>query len=80
MSKEGLLTNEQAFNPTGCGGGTEKACFALSAGPGGMQCLLITNPNIANIAGIKLGWRVNVDEEDNKAWCPLGVLNISKQG
>ena len=80
MSKEGILTNEQAFSPTGCGGGTKKACFALTAGPGGLQCSMITNKDVATVAGIQLGWRVNVDETDNKAWCPLGVLDNSKQG
>ncbi|OGM12125.1 hypothetical protein A2Z22_03480 [Candidatus Woesebacteria bacterium RBG_16_34_12] len=80
MSKEnGEITNEQAMDPKGCGAGTENACFALTFGESGFNCLLITNPQIAQMAGIRLGWRLNIDEEDKKVWCPLGVLNNSKQ-
>lgn len=75
---DGKLTQEQVHNPKGCGAGTPNACFALTMGPGGMQCALLTNPGLAQMAGIQLDWRVNVDESDNKAWCPLGVLNNSK--
>lgn len=81
MSKEhGQLTNEQAMSSKGCGVGTEKACFALTAGAEGFECSMITNPQVAQMAGISLGWRVNIDEKDQKAWCPLGVLKNSKTG
>lgn len=80
MSKEdGLLTDEQAINPKGCGAGTGYACFALTRGGSGFECSMISQPTIAQFAGIRLGWRVNVDPTDNKAWCPLEVLNNSKQ-
>ena len=82
MSKErkkGLLTQKQATGPKGCGAGTENACFALTEGPGGLQCSMITNPPLASVAGIQLGWRVNIDESDKKAWCPFEVLNNSKK-
>ena len=79
MNKEnGLLTNEQVMNPKGCGAGTENACFALTSGPNGFECMRITKPDISGFVGISLGWRVNLDEVDGKAWCPLGVLNNSK--
>ena len=45
---------------------------------GGLQCALISNPAVAQTAGIRLGWRVNVDTADGKAWCPKGVLDNSK--
>lgn len=72
------LTMEEARNQQGCGMGTESACFSLVMGPGGLQCGLLANPQVAQMAGIRLGWRVNVDEADQKAWCPKGVLNNSK--
>ncbi len=76
-SENAILTQQQAGNQ-GCGMGTENACFALTMGPGGLQCALISNPDVAQMAGIRLGWRVNVDTADGKAWCPKGVLNNSK--
>ncbi len=79
MSKEsGLLTYKQVLNPKGCGAGTENACFAITSGIKGFECMLITCPQMAQLAGISLGWRVNVDQQDNKVWCPLGVLDNSK--
>ena len=77
--KPGKLTREQAFSPTGCGGGTEKACFALAGHRGTEECSLVTSPKAAAWAGLQLGWRANIDETDQKAWCPLGVLKDSKQ-
>ena len=74
---EGALTDAQMGDP-GCGRGTENACFALIMGPDGFVCGLLANPAIANMAGIRLGWRVNVDPTDEKAWCPLEVLDNSK--
>lgn len=77
----GLLSEEQAFSSQGCGAGTENACFALTMGsenPGQMLCAMVANPGVASMAGIQLGWRVNVDPTDSKAWCPLGILNNSK--
>lgn len=71
------LTQEEAGNQ-GCGMGTENACFALTMGPDGLSCALISNPQVAQMAGIRLGWRVNVDSADGKAWCPKGVLDNSK--
>lgn len=76
-SENAILTQQQAGNP-GCGMGTENACFALTMGPGGVQCALISNEAVAQMAGIRLGWRVNVDPTDGKVWCPKGVLNNSK--
>ncbi len=79
MSKEdGLLSTEQVFSCRGCGIGTRNACFAIARAPEGFVCLMINNPDLASQVGIALGWRVNVDETDNKAWCPLGVLKNSK--
>ena len=74
---EGALTEAQMGNP-GCGFGTENACFALIAGPDGIVCGLLANPSIAQMAGMRLGWRVNVDPTDDQAWCPLEVLDNSK--
>jgi hypothetical protein len=81
MSKEdGLLTDEQAINPKGCGVGTENACFAVTHGPKGFECMFITNRELAQIAGEKLNWRVNVDKtDDDIRWCPLDILNYSKK-
>ena len=76
--RKGRLTDEQAFSPQGCGAGTENACFPLTTGPDGFECLLVTNPQVAGTIGITRKWRVNVDESDQKAWCPLGVLDNSK--
>ncbi|MCL5431891.1 MAG: hypothetical protein M1484_02190 [Patescibacteria group bacterium] len=76
--EEGLLTEKEVRHP-GCGMGTENACFALSRNVDGWVCLLLANPNMAQMAGIKLGWRVNVDSIDEKAWCPKGVLDNSKK-
>lgn len=68
-----------------CGIGTKNACFALSLRPEGMECLMVKTQQgdnraqqLMSMAGIQLGWRVNVDETDQKAWCPKGVLNNSK--
>ncbi|OGM20655.1 hypothetical protein A2714_05730 [Candidatus Woesebacteria bacterium RIFCSPHIGHO2_01_FULL_38_9] len=77
--KPGILTDAEARSPQGCGAGTENACFALTMGQEGFACSLITNKQLAQHAGFRLGWRVNVDPTDEKAWCPLGVLNNSKK-
>jgi hypothetical protein len=77
MGRAGILSEQQVGHP-GCGRGTPNACFALSFGPDGWECLLVTKPQMAGMVGIGLGWRVNVDPNDRKAWCPLGVLNNSK--
>lgn len=76
----GVLTDEQATNPHGCGAGTPNACHALVKNSlfGPYRCAWLANTDVANMAGIQLSWRVNVDPEDNKAWCPLGVLKNSK--
>jgi hypothetical protein len=77
--KSPIIPREEALSPEGCGAGTENACFALSQnGDGEMECLLISNPQAANMAGIKLGWRLNIDPSDEKPWCPTGVLEDSK--
>lgn len=79
MSKEdGRLTPEEAMGSKGCGAGTENACFSLTMGKNGYNCSMIINPPLALITGIRLGWRVNVDEKDKKPRCPLGVLSNSK--
>lgn len=69
---------DQEMGHLGCGSGTANACFALTFGPGGMQCASLSQPEVAQMAGIQLGWRVNVDS-DKKAWCPKGVLRNSKK-
>lgn len=79
VNEQGLLTEKQAFSPKGCCAGTANACFALIMGHKGMQCGLISNQNVNQMTGITLGWRVNVDESDGKAWYPLGVLGNSKK-
>lgn len=80
MSQNGHLVPEQAQSPKGCGAGTKDACFSLTVGEEGFECSLVTDQEVANLAGIQLGWRVNVDPSDEKAWCPLGVLDNSKVG
>ncbi len=77
QGQSAFLTLDEAGHP-GCGMGTKQACFALVAGPGGLQCALISNPTVAQQAGIRLGWRVNVDPKDGLAWCPKQVLKNSK--
>lgn len=79
MAAENPLLSEEEMGVKGCGRGTENACFALTMGPGGFQCGLLSNPELASFAGIRLGWRVNVDASDGKAWCPKGVLGNSKK-
>jgi len=78
VEKPSTLSQEEAMSPQGCGAGTENACFALARSGEGFDCSLMSNPEIAGIFGIKLGWRVNKDPSDNKAWCPKGVLEESK--
>lgn len=73
-----MLTEQERGNP-GCGCGTPGACYAVTMGPGGFQCATLSNPAIANVAGIRLGWRVNLDMNDLKAWCPKGILANSKK-
>lgn len=78
----GHIPKDQAYSKTGCGAGTPNACFSLTVGPesrGEFQCALIVAQAVAGMAGINLGWRVNEDEADGKAWCPLGVLGNSKK-
>ena len=77
VQQDPFLTEEEQGNP-GCGKGTPNACFALTLGKSGMQCSMISKPSLAQMAGIQLGWRVNVDPTDNLAWCPKGVLRNSK--
>lgn len=76
--KDAKLTFEEAGDP-GCGMGTEKACFALVLAVDELQCSKISSPGVAQAVGIKLGWRVNTDPADGKAWCPKGVLDNSKK-
>lgn len=82
MAAEGspVVPKEEAFSPQGCGGGTENACFALSLnGNGAMECMLVSEPQVAEMAGIRMGWRLNTDPSDGKPWCPTGVLEDSKK-
>lgn len=72
------LTDQEMGHP-GCGSGTPNACFALTLGPGGTQCALLSNSVVAQAAGIQLGWRVNFDPADELAWCAKGVLSHSKK-
>lgn len=67
------------IGPGGCGVGTRNACFALVAESAGMQCSMISAENMALTLGKRLGWRVNRDPKDGKAWCPKGVLANSKR-
>jgi len=48
-SENAILTQQQAGNQ-GCGMGTENACCALTMGPGELQCGLISNPAVAQMA------------------------------
>jgi hypothetical protein len=56
VSQDASLTEEELKK---CGSGTPNACFALIMGPGtnGIACGLIAEPQIAQMAGIQLGWR-----------------------
>jgi len=73
-----ILFQKQAISEKGCGVGIEKACFALTRAAEGYVCGLVDAPKVAGMAGMGLGWRVNEDESDGKAWCPLGILGNSK--
>jgi hypothetical protein len=81
MSKEDspFLSQQEVTSPQGCGAGTGKACFALGVGANGFECMLVSSPDTAEVMGLRMGWRVNVDESDGKVWCPKGVLAESKQ-
>jgi hypothetical protein len=75
-----VLSQEEAMSPQGCGAGTENACFALTLnGDGDFECMLMSDQDMANMAGIRLGWRLNTDSSDGKVWCPKGVLEDSKK-
>ena len=82
MSRDdGCLTDEQANSSQGCGAGTPSACYALVKGPvcnGGFACGYIVNRTIAELSGLRQGWRVNVDPSYGKTWCPFGVFRNSK--
>lgn len=80
-----VLRDREVGHP-GCGAGTENACFALTRGGEGWFCLGkvaetgdVEAIEMFQMVGIQLGWRVNIDETDRLAWCPLGVLNNSKR-
>lgn len=78
--KSSVIPRDEAFSPQGCGAGTENACFALKLnGDGEMECMFMSDPDVAEMAGIRLGWRLNIDPSDQKPWCPKGVLEDSKQ-
>ena len=76
-NKDASLTMEEAGDQ-GCGMGTENACYALTMTNKGLECLTIGYPPLALRAGLELSWRVNVDPEDGKVWCPKGILANSK--
>ena len=68
-----------------CGYGTKNACFALFEVQKGMKCLGIIAEQgdeiwqeILDIIGGEIAWRQNIDEADQKSWCPKGYLNHSK--
>jgi hypothetical protein len=79
--KPSIIASADALSPQGCGAGTENACFALTLSGGGqMECaLMMPDKSLANEAGIRLGWRLNIDPSDDRVWCPKGVLEDSKQ-
>jgi len=76
--KNYVLQQNETGNP-GCGAGTGKACFALGRTGEGWVCLLMSDQSIAQLVGMRLEWRVNLDEADDKVWCPKGVLDNSKK-
>ena len=74
-----IIDHDEAFSEQGCGAGTENACFALNRNAAGeMECMMLKEGRSADMAGIVLGWRVNVDFSDGQTWCPKGVLGSSK--
>lgn len=82
-----ILTDSEVGNP-GCGVGTDTPCFALTQGgkEASWQCmgvLIQQDPAewayMFNMTGIQLGWRANVDQSDDLAWCAKGVLGNSKK-
>ena len=73
-----LLTNDEFLSPQGCGAGTENACYALALGPEGTECMIASQSPALDMAGIRLGWRMNIDPTDQRPWCPKGLLPVSK--
>lgn len=80
VGTEAILTQEEFMSPQGCGAGTEGACYALSRqGAGEMICSIAAKDDAtANMAGILLGWRMNIDPVDDRPWCPKGIIPGSK--
>lgn len=81
MSQNATLTEEEQKK---CGVGTPDACFALLMSPtteGKIACGLIANPEVAQEAGIKLGWRPPpIPEGRDNPICVKGMLdNTTKE-
>ncbi len=73
-SQDASLTEEEKQK---CGVGTPNACFALIMGPDtkGIACGLIAEPQVANLAGVQLGWRPPpIPEGRDKPICVKGML------
>lgn len=74
VSRDATLTEEERKK---CGAGTPNACFALIMGPNteGIACGLIAEPQIAQVAGARLGWRTPpVPEGRDRPVCVKGLL------
>ncbi len=69
----------ECMSPQGCGMGTENACFALTSGETGMNCMYLTRDENLSMTGILLSWRMNIDPVDGLPWCPRGVIATSKK-
>jgi len=69
------IENTDIGDGTGCGKGTEHACFGLTLGSSGrFECAVAVRPDIALCAAAVLGGRLNVDEK-GQVVCPLGLEN-----
>lgn len=80
VTQNATLTKEEQKK---CGVGTPDACFALIMGPdtNGIACGLIANPQVAQTAGIQLGWRPPpIPQDQDKPICVKGMLdNTTKE-
>ena len=80
VSQDASLTEEERKK---CGVGTPNACFALimGASTNGIACGLIADSQVAQMAGIQLGWRPPpIPEGRDKPICVKGMLdNTTKE-
>ncbi|MCA9346303.1 hypothetical protein KC960_02330 [Candidatus Saccharibacteria bacterium] len=79
LDQDPYLTFEEAISATGCGAGSENACYALTTGESGFSCMALNQDPAIDMAGILLSWRMNIDPVDKKPWCPRGIIPGSKQ-